>query len=218
MKFPARTVAEMTAHIADSEPEPERGVPAVADAEPGNWVDRLAPKAVRPYLRLARVDRPIGTWLLLFPCWWSLAMAVVSIGVPYPNLWQMGLLAVGAFVMRGAGCAYNDFVDRDIDARVARTAGRPIASGQISTAQALTFVVALALVGLLVLVQFNTYTIMLGAASLLLVLVYPFTKRLTYWPQFVLGLAFNWGALVGWAGVKGSLSAAPLVLYAGSVL
>ncbi len=190
----------------------------VPDAQPGNWADRLAPMAWRPYLRLARVDRPIGTWLLLFPCWWSLALADVSIGVPYPNLWQMVLLAVGAFVMRGAGCAYNDFVDRDIDARVARTAGRPIASGQISTAQALTFVVALALVGLLVLVQFNTYTIMLGAASLLLVLIYPFTKRLTYWPQFVLGLAFNWGALVGWTGVKGSLSAAPLVLYAGSVL
>ncbi len=108
----------MTAHIADSEPEPERGVPAVADAEPGNWVDRLAPKAVRPYLRLARMDRPIGTWLLLFPCWWSLTLAEVSVGHPYPDPWSLLLFAVGAIVMRGAGCAYNDYVDREYDARV----------------------------------------------------------------------------------------------------
>lgn len=190
----------------------------VADAQPRNWVDLYAPVSWRPYLRLARIDRPIGTWLLLFPCWWSLAMAGVSLLKPYPDLRSLVLLAVGALVMRGAGCAYNDYVDRDIDARVARTASRPIPSGQVSAAEALAFVGVLGLVGLIVLVQFNLFTIVLGASSLLLVLVYPFTKRFTYWPQLVLGLAFNWGALVGWAAVMGSLAPAALTLYAGSVL
>lgn len=189
----------------------------VADASPRNWVDLYAPAAWRPYLRLARADRPIGTWLLLFPCWWSLALAEVSLLKPYPNLKHLVLFAVGAFVMRGAGCAYNDYIDRDIDARVARTASRPIPSGQVSPQEALAFVAVLCLIGLGVLVQFNTTTIWLGAASMLLVAVYPFTKRLTYWPQFVLGLAFNWGALVGWTSAKGSLAVAPLLLYAGSV-
>lgn len=189
----------------------------VADASPRNWVDLYAPLAWRPYLRLARVDRPIGTWLLLFPCWWSLALADVSLFKPYPEIRSLILFAVGALVMRGAGCAYNDYVDRDIDARVARTASRPIPSGQVSPTEALVFVAILCLVGLGVLLQFNTTTIVLGAASLLLVAVYPFTKRLTYWPQLVLGLAFNWGALVGWTSAKGSLAVAPMLLYLGSV-
>src|SRR3990170_4800860 len=133
----------MTAHIADPESDPERGEPAVADAEPGNWVDRLAPKAVRPYLRLARMDRPIGTWLLLFPCWWSLTLAEVSVGHPYPDHWSLLLFAIGAIVMRGAGCAYNDYVDREYDARVKRTASRPIPSGQVSPEAALLFVASL---------------------------------------------------------------------------
>lgn len=190
----------------------------VADATPGNWVDRLAPETLRPYLRLARADRPIGTWLLLFPCWWSLALAELSMGHAYPNLASLALFAIGAFVMRGAGCAYNDWVDRDYDARVARTASRPIPSGQVSPEQALLFATGLSLIGLVVLLQFNWFTILLGAASLLVVAVYPFMKRFTYWPQFVLGLAFNWGALVGWSSAKGSLALPPLLLYAGSVL
>ncbi len=190
----------------------------VADAVAGNWVDRNAPAVARPYLRLARMDRPIGTWLLLFPCWWSLALAEVSRLQPYPNVWYLALFAVGALAMRGAGCAYNDYVDRDYDAQVARTASRPIPSGQVRPRQALLFAVALALVGFVVLIQFNTFTIWLGISSLGLVALYPFMKRITYWPQLVLGLAFNWGALMGWAAVKGSLSAAPLLLYAGSVL
>lgn len=218
MKFLAGPVAEMTAHIADHESEPERGLPAVADAEPGNWVDRLAPKAVRPYLRLARMDRPIGTWLLLFPCWWSLTLAEVSVGHPYPDPWSLLLFAIGAIVMRGAGCAYNDYVDRDYDARVKRTASRPIPSGQISPEAALVFVVALLLAGFLVLIWFNLFTILLGAASLAIVAIYPFMKRFTYWPQAVLGLAFNWGALMGWASVKGNLALPPILLYIGSVL
>lgn len=201
---------------SQTEPLPSTAAP-VADAVPDNWVDRYAPEAWRPYLRLMRLDRPIGTWLLLFPCWWSLGLAEVDQNRPYPSLWFLLLFAIGAVVMRGAGCAYNDYVDRDIDAQVARTASRPIPSGQVSPEDALVLVGGLGLAGLLVLLQFNWFTVFLGASSLLLVLIYPYMKRLTNWPQLVLGLAFNWGALVGWAAVKGSLDWAPVMLYLGSV-
>ena len=190
----------------------------VPDAPSGNWVDARAPQAWKPYLRLARFDRPIGAWLLLFPTWWSQALAEVSIGQPFPNLWYLLLFWLGAFIMRGAGCTYNDIVDRDYDARVARTAARPIPSGQVSVTQAYVFLAVLCAAGLLVLIQFNAFTIALGASSLLLIAVYPFAKRFTYWPQLVLGLTFKWGALVGWAAVTGSLSWAAFALYAGSVL
>jgi len=195
-----------------------RTTDTVPDAAPGNWVDRLAPAAVKPYLRLARFDRPIGAWLLLFPAWWSQVLAELSLGRPYPSLWYLALFLVGAFIMRGAGCTYNDIVDRDYDARVARTAARPIPSGQVSVAQAFAFLGVLCLIGLIVLLQFNLFTVLLGAASLLLIGVYPFAKRFTFWPQLVLGLTFKWGALVGWAAVTGSLALPALLLYAGSVL
>jgi 4-hydroxybenzoate polyprenyltransferase len=189
----------------------------IEDAEPGNWVDRYVPRDWQPYFKLARFDRPIGAWLLLFPCWWSLALADLARERAYPVLWYLVLLWIGAFVMRGAGCTWNDLVDRDYDARVARTAARPIPSGQVTPLQALIFAVVLSLIGLIVLLQFNSFTVWLAAASLLLVAAYPFAKRFTYWPQIVLGLVFKWGALVGWAAVYGSLDLAPLVLYAGSV-
>ena len=192
--------------------------PLISDSPPGNWVDRYAPGALRPYLKLARFDRPIGSWLLLFPCWWSLALAELARGRPYPNLWYVLLFLIGAFAMRGAGCAWNDIVDRNFDGRVARTAGRPIPSGQISVAQALWFGIALSLAGFGVLIQFNAFTIWLGVSSLGLIVIYPLMKRVTFWPQIVLGLTFNWGALVGWAAVYGELSAAPIVLYAGCVV
>ncbi len=197
---------------------PRAHASTVPDAPPGNWVDRRAPAAWQPYLRLARFDRPIGAWLLLFPCWWSQALAELSLGRPYPSPFYLALFLVGAFLMRGAGCTYNDIVDRDYDASVARTAARPIPSGQVSVAQAWAFLGVLCLAGLAILVQLNLFTVLLGAASLLLIAAYPFAKRFTYWPQFVLGLTFKWGALVGWAAVTGSLSLAPLVLYAGCVL
>jgi 4-hydroxybenzoate polyprenyltransferase len=190
----------------------------IADAPPGNWVDRYAPASWRPYLKLARADRPIGAWLLLFPCWWSLALAELSLGRPYPNLWYVLLFAIGAFVMRAAGCTWNDIVDRDFDASVERTANRPIASGQVTALQALWFAVALSLIGFLVLLQFDRFTVWLGVASLGLVAVYPFMKRFTFWPQLVLGVTFKWGALMGWSAVYGELAAAPIVLYVGSVL
>ena len=210
----------MTAQAAnpDGDPASDNGAPAVSDAPSGNWVDRIAPASMRPFLRLARMDRPIGTWLLLFPCWWSLTLAAVSNGQPYPDVWMLTLFAVGALVMRGAGCAYNDYVDREFDARVQRTASRPIPSGQMTPEAALRFAIALAFVGFFVLIWFNMFTVLLGIASLGLVAIYPYMKRLTYWPQAVLGLAFNWGALMGWAAVKGSLDWPPLLLYAGSVL
>jgi 4-hydroxybenzoate polyprenyltransferase len=199
-------------------PLPSQRSSPVADAPAGNWADRYAPEYARPYLRLARLDRPIGLWLLLLPCWWSVGLAEVALVRPYPNPWLLTLFAIGAVVMRAAGCAYNDYVDRDYDAQTERTASRPIPSGQVTPAEALAFAAVCSFVGLLVLVQFNAYTVKLGMASLVLVAVYPFLKRFTYWPQIMLGLVFNWGALVGWSAVTGSLALPALLLYAGSVL
>jgi 4-hydroxybenzoate polyprenyltransferase len=188
----------------------------VADAT-GNWVDTRAPAWSRPYLRLARLDRPIGSWLLLLPCWWSSALAAVAAHQVAPRVIHLVLFFIGAFAMRGAGCTWNDIVDRDLDASVERTRSRPIPSGQVSVAQAAAFLVLQALVGLLVLVSFNRFTILLGIASLAIVAVYPFMKRITYWPQIVLGLAFSWGALMGWAAAFGRLGLPALLLYAGSI-
>ncbi len=188
----------------------------VADST-GNWVDRWAPAAARPYLRLARFDRPIGAWLLLIPCWWSSGLAAIYARVGLPNIWHLVLFFVGAFVMRGAGCTWNDIVDRDLDGRVDRTRSRPIPSGQVSVAGAAAFLVAQALVGLAVLLQFNGFAIATGIASLAIVAIYPFMKRITWWPQIVLGLAFSWGALMGWAAAFGRLDVPALLLYAGSI-
>jgi 4-hydroxybenzoate polyprenyltransferase len=188
----------------------------VADAT-GNWVDTRAPSWSRPYLRLARLDRPIGSWLLLMPCWWSAALAAGVVGdighLPLVIL----LFFIGAFAMRGAGCTWNDITDRDLDAMVERTRSRPIPAGQVSVPQALAFLVAQALIGLAVLVQFNRFAVMTGVASLVIVAIYPFMKRITWWPQIVLGLAFSWGALMGFAVTLGRIDAAALTLYAGSI-
>src|SRR5262245_26373235 len=181
----------------------------------GNWVDSYAPVWLRPYLRLARLDRPIGSWLLLIPCWWSLGLAAMHAGAPI-NIWHAVLFFIGAFAMRGAGCTWNDIVDRDLDAKVERTRSRPIPAGQVSVKAAVVFLVVQALVGLAVLLQFNGFTIWTGIASLGIVAVYPFMKRVTYWPQIVLGLAFSWGALMGWPATFGRLDWQVLVLYAGA--
>ncbi len=191
--------------------------PTVPDAPPDNWVHRYAPAWFRPYARLARFDRPIGGWLLLFPCWWALALAEHANGAAYPSIWFAFLFLIGAFVMRGAGCTYNDIVDRDIDAGVARTRGRPIPSGEVSVKAAVAFMLLQCLIGLAVLLQFNWYTVVLGASSLLLVAIYPFMKRITNWPQLVLGLTFKWGALVGWTAARGELEWPAVVLYLGCV-
>jgi 4-hydroxybenzoate polyprenyltransferase len=189
---------------------------SVADAT-GNWVDTLAPAWSRPYLRLARLDRPIGSWLLLLPCWWSSALAAIAAHHAAPSFVHLVLFLIGAFAMRGAGCTWNDIVDRDLDGSVERTRSRPIPSGQVTVVQAFVFLVLQALIGLAVLISFNTFTIALGIASLAIVAVYPFMKRITYWPQIVLGLAFSWGALMGWAAAFGQLSAPAFLLYAGSI-
>jgi len=195
----------------------KRGTSAgrVADST-GNWVDSLAPAWTRPYLRLARLDRPIGSWLLLLPCWWSSGLAAVA-AREQVNLWHVVLFFVGAFAMRGAGCTWNDIVDRDLDALVERTRSRPIPSGQVSVAAAFAFLALQALIGLAVLLQFNRFTILTGIASLGIVAVYPFMKRVTYWPQIALGLAFSWGALMGWPAVFARLDWPALLLYAGSI-
>jgi len=188
----------------------------VADAT-GNWVDSRAPMWSRPYLRLARFDRPIGSWLLLMPCWWSAALAAGVAGDLGRLPLVIVLFFVGAFVMRGAGCTWNDITDRDLDAKVERTRSRPIPAGQVSVAQAAAFLVAQALVGLAVLLQFNHFAIATGIASLIIVAIYPFMKRITWWPQIVLGLAFSWGALMGFAVMLGRIDAAALWLYAGAI-
>ncbi len=185
----------------------------LGDIPVGNWIDRHVPAPARPYLRLMRLDRPIGTWLLLLPGWWSIAMA----GGRWPDLRLFVLFGIGAVVMRGAGCTFNDIVDRKFDAMVARTAARPIPSGAVSLPRAVSFLGAQLLVGLAILLMLNGFAQAMGAASLLLVVTYPFMKRITYWPQAWLGLTFNWGALLGWAAATGGLTAAPAVLYIGGL-
>jgi 4-hydroxybenzoate polyprenyltransferase len=188
----------------------------VADST-GNWVDTHAPLWLRPFLRLSRFDRPIGSWLLLLPCWWSAALAArIARDVSQLPLTIL-LFFLGAFAMRGAGCTWNDITDRDLDAKVERTRSRPIPAGQVSVKRALLFLVLQALVGLAVLLQFNRFAVITGIASLLVVAIYPFMKRITYWPQVVLGLAFSWGALMGFAVILQRIDATALLLYAGSI-
>ncbi|MCB8840018.1 4-hydroxybenzoate octaprenyltransferase [Aurantimonas sp. VKM B-3413] len=195
----------------------------VADAPAYNWVYRWLPRGVWPYAQLARWDRPIGWQLLLWPCWWSAALAPQAV-VPsavhtgLPSLWHLFLFLVGAIAMRGAGCTYNDLVDQKIDEAVARTRSRPLPSGRVSRLQAKLFLVIQALVGFLVLLQFNAFAILLGIASLATVAIYPFLKRFTDWPQLGLGLAFSWGALMGWAAHWGGLALPAFLLYAAAIL
>ena len=194
----------------------------VADAAATNWVHRFLPQALWPYAQLARWDRPIGWQLLLWPCWWSAALAPQAIAptaitTGLPSVWHLIVFFLGAVAMRGAGCTYNDIVDVGIDAKVARTRSRPLPSGRVTKRQAKLFLVLQALVGFLVLIQFNLFAIVAGIASLGFVAVYPFLKRVTDWPQLGLGLAFSWGALMGWAALWGSLAIAPALLYAGAI-
>ncbi|WP_347312161.1 4-hydroxybenzoate octaprenyltransferase [Defluviimonas sp. SAOS-178_SWC] len=195
-------------------PEPEG---RVADAVRGNWVDRYAPEMARPYLRLSRADRPIGTWLLLLPCWWGVALAAAESGWRGWDVWIALGCAVGAWLMRGAGCTWNDITDRDFDAAVARTRSRPIPSGQVTVRQAVVWMLAQMVIAGAVLLSYNWVTVLLGLSSLGLVAIYPFAKRFTWWPQLFLGLAFNWGAILAYAAHSGTVSAASVVLYAAGI-
>lgn len=193
-----------------------RNTPNVADAAPGNLIDRAAPDWLKPFARLARWDRPIGGWLLFWPCAWGAALAAIAADAA-PRADHIVLFLIGAFAMRGAGCTWNDIVDRDIDARVARTASRPLPSGQTTTRAAAVFLALQLLAGLLVLVQFNGFAIMVGLAAMLPVVTYPFMKRITWWPQVNLGICFSWGVLMAWAAVFAALSSAPFVLYLAAI-
>ena len=193
------------------------GTGALPDAVRHRLLFQATPAAWHPYLQLARLDRPIGYWLLVLPCWWSSALASLAAHRP-PHVPHLALFLIGAIVMRGSGSTYNDIVDRDLDARVERTRNRPVASGRVGVAAARVFLVLQALVGFLVVIQFNLFTILLGIGSLAIVAVYPFMKRITSWPQLVLGLAFAWGGLVGWAAAFGSLAAPAFLIYGGAVL
>lgn len=187
------------------------------DAAQFNLVDHLAPVAWRPYLRLARIDRPIGWWLLLLPCWWSVALAAIHQQSGFPPFSLLILFLIGAVAMRGAGCTYNDIIDRDLDAGVERTRHRPLPSGAVTPKQAAVFLVAQALIGLCVLLQFNSFAIVLGFCALLPVFIYPFMKRIMSWPQAVLGLAFAWGGLEGWAAMTGTLAWPAVLFYAAAI-
>ena len=196
----------------------------VADAPSGHWVYRALPRRLWPYAQLARWDRPIGWQLLMWPCWWSAALAASAYVRPgdsfaslIPHPWHLVLFFIGAVAMRGAGCTYNDIVDEKIDEKVERTRSRPLPSGQVTRRQAWAFLVLQALAGLLVLVQFNSFAILLGVGSLAVVAIYPFMKRFTNWPQLVLGLAFSWGALMGWAAEFAELARPAILLYLGSI-
>ena len=191
----------------------------VADAVRGNWVDTRAPAALRPYLRLSRADRPIGTWLLLLPCWWGVMLAAAADpgGLRLFDLWIVVGCAIGAFLMRGAGCTWNDITDKDFDAAVARTKSRPIPSGQVTPRQAFSWLVIQSLVAFGILLTFNWAAIGLGILSLLPVAIYPFAKRFTWWPQVFLGIAFNWGALLTWTAHTGSLAWPAVFLYLGGI-
>ena len=189
----------------------------VADAPPDNWVDRHAPAPFRPWLRLSRADRPIGTWLLLLPCWWGIGLAMIADHPRWFDLWIALACGLGAFLMRGAGCTWNDITDRHIDGSVARTRLRPIPSGQVTVTGAVIWMVAQSLLGLVILLTLGKAAIMLGILSLAIVAVYPFAKRFTWWPQVFLGLAFNWGVLLAWAAHMGNLAPAPLLAYVAGI-
>ena len=186
-----------------------------ADAVDGSWVYRKSPVAMRPYLKLARMDRPVGTWLLLWPCWWGIALMTPAGATP--DLYMLFLFAVGALVMRGAGCTYNDIVDKDFDGQVERTRSRPIPAGEVSVKQAWAFLVLQSLIGLLVLLQLNKAAQLIGISALILVAIYPFMKRITFWPQAWLGLTFNWGMLVGGVTVTGYVPIEAVILYTGCI-
>jgi 4-hydroxybenzoate polyprenyltransferase len=223
--MPAR--AGIPAAIPDPDPPPQAGEGGAhtegvggwgpssdpSDIRPGDWIDRLLPLWAEPYARLARLDRPIGTWLLLFPGWWGIALAAK--GWPDPLL--LLLFALGAVVMRGAGCTLNDIADREYDGKVARTRMRPLPSGRVSVKEATLFMLAQLAVGAAVLFSLNRASQLLGLAVLALIATYPFMKRITWWPQLFLGLNFNWGALIGWTAVTGALASAPVLLYLGGI-
>ena len=198
--------------------DPITPVGPVADAVKGHWVDTRAPAWTRPWLRLSRADRPIGTWLLLLPCWWSLLFAMLFDGrATWFDLWIAIGCALGAFLMRGAGCTWNDITDRHIDGSVARTALRPIPSGQVTVKGALAWAVIQSLVAFVILLTFPPMAIALGVLALVPVAIYPFAKRYTWWPQVFLGLAFNWGALLAWTAHTGSLAWPAVVLYVAGI-
>jgi len=190
----------------------------VADSVDGNWVDTHAPNWAKPFLRLSRADRPIGTWLLFLPCAWGVLLAALADGNARTwDLWILAGCAVGAFLMRGAGCTWNDITDRDIDASVARTRSRPLPSGQVTVRGALIWMVLQSLAAFLVLISYSTATIFVGVTSLIFVAIYPFAKRFTWWPQIFLGLAFNWGVLLAWTAHAGSLALPTFLLYAAGI-
>ncbi|MBD20824.1 MAG: 4-hydroxybenzoate octaprenyltransferase [Rhodospirillaceae bacterium] len=188
-----------------------------SDIPTDNWLVKHTPKNWHPFIRLARFDRPIGTWLLLFPCWWSLSMATHNFLLVHEIIYLFTIFGIGALIMRGAGCTYNDIIDRNFDSKVSRTKSRPLPSGEVTLNKAICFLGVLIIIGFLILSTLNDNAILVGVLSLILVFTYPFMKRVTFWPQLFLGLTFNWGALLAWAAVKEEISFTAVLLYLGGV-
>ncbi len=185
------------------------------DSTQHSWTHR-APQAIQPYLRLARFDRPVGAWLLYWPCVWGLLLAAPSLG--WQQIWYGLLLGIGSIAMRSAGCVWNDILDRDLDAQVERTRGRPLPAGDVTVARAACFMLLLCALGLAVLLLLPRLAQIMALCAIPLVALYPLMKRITWWPQAWLGLTFNWGVLVGYATMRPHIDAAALALYAGGLL
>ena len=202
-----------TPEAGGTSPKPPGG--AIADRVEGHWVDTKAPDDLRPYLRLSRIDRPIGTWLLLLPCWWGALLGALAApeSLSLTTLWILLACGAGSVLMRGAGCTWNDISDRDIDRLVERTHNRPLAAGEVTLREALIWMAIQMIASFLLLLTFNGAAITLGILALLPVAIYPFAKRFTWWPQVFLGLAFNWGTLLAWTAQTGSLGWPAVILY-----
>ena len=203
---------------ADQNPEKVllRADGRVSDAIKSNWVDNYCPEWSKPFLRLSRLDRPIGTWLLLIPCWWGLLLAIIDDGgslIDLDTIWIASVCFFGAFLMRGAGCTWNDITDRKLDGKVARSKSRPLPAGLITVKLAVIWMLLQLIMSAILLFTLNWFAVLVGALSLVVVAIYPFAKRFTWWPQLFLGLAFNWGALLSWSAYQGDLGFAPIFLY-----
>ena len=189
------------------------------DAQSNNWVDLYVPKGIRPFFKLSRLDRPIGSWLLIIPCWWGVFLSTnVDPNLLNGNsLYILVACYIGGLLMRGAGCTWNDITDAKLDAKVLRTKNRPIPAGNVSKSQAFLWLILQCCLAFGILVTFNRLAIILGFLSLITVVIYPFAKRFTYWPQFFLGLSFNWGILLAYAANSGTLDYFCVGLYISAI-
>ena len=194
----------------------KKSIVKIPDSYEENFVDKYFTNWSIPYLHLSRADRPTGTWLLLLPCWFGILLAYIeknNLSITFYEIWLLVACTIGAFLMRGAGCTWNDILDKDYDAKVKRTQNRPIPSGQVTIRGAIYWMILQSLLAFIILLTFNKFSVLVACLSLLLVAIYPLAKRFTWWPQIFLGLAFNWGVLVGYSAITHELSVSVFLMY-----